>query len=60
MGADGAHLGRATSVLSLVTAAGHQAKALSLTSSGEPGHRLYIPYEAPLRRLDELRSLVAA
>lgn len=46
-GVHGAHLGRDRQVQALATEAGVQLHCLGVTKDGQPGHPLYIGYDAP-------------
>lgn len=48
-GVHGAFRGRSSRVVRMLLEAGHTLHCLSLTSSGEPGHPLYLPYQAKPR-----------
>lgn len=43
-GVHGGYRGRSAEVVSMLRAAGHSLFCLGMTSSGEPGHPLYLPY----------------
>lgn len=55
-GAHGRLLDQGARVEHLLIAAGVELLAFRLTRTGQPGHPLYLPYAAPLRRLAELRG----